>query len=579
MLKRNAKLIKLKFLQYLIPSILTSLALQVGNIVDTILVGNILGPDVMSAVQIGGTILLLIQIPGYMLGIGGSVAVGNLLGKRDSEGAEKVFSVSMTATVISGLVLMLISLFSGKLALMLAGDNSLTADVAAVIQTTFLGAPLIGIAVQMINYMAVDNHPKLSTAYVVLSNVINLTADYILLKYTSLGARGAVLSTLIGYTAAFAVIILYIRSPGRMLRFVDPFKGTGSMLKLAVITGIPSMLAIICEIIRNWTMNVIIINYAGETAVAVYTICLNLVLLCELFLGGITGTMSTIGGVLYGEKDYFGVRSLSKNIITFSYILLAVLVTLLFIFTRQAAALFGIQSSELMDMSVAALRIFIFCLPFYSLNHFMTIYFQTTEKPWISNIITIPEYCGVLLPSVMISVIIAKTFGDNPLNAIMTAFVADELITVLASVAIVKLKYKKDLFILSENNVNEILDISVSPELDEAVKVAQDITEFCDGKLDKSHVNRIAVAAEEMTVNTIKHGGKYISSIDIMLCLTNESALIRFRDNGTPFDPTEYSYDSEDYKFGEIEVMLKLADKVTYMRMLDFNNTIIEIKR
>ncbi|MGN1086514.1 MAG: MATE family efflux transporter, partial [Porcipelethomonas sp.] len=283
--------------------------------------------------------------------------------------------------------------------------------------------------------------------------------------------------------------------------------------------------------------------------------------------------------VLYGEKDFFGVRSLSKNIIAFSYILLTVLLTLLFIFTRQAAALFGIQSEELMNMSVTALRIFIFCLPFYSFNRFMTVYFQTTEKTCISNLINILEYCGVLLPSVMIAVVAAKALGVNLLNAIMTAFVTSELITVLLVMIIVKLKYRKGLFILPENNSEEVLDISVSPELDEAVKVAQDIAEFCEGKLDKSHTNRIAVAAEEMTVNTIKHGDKYVKSIDIMLRLTDEFALVRFRDNGTPFDPTEYSYDSEDYKFGEIDVMLKLADKVTYMRMLDFNNTIIEIKR
>ena len=103
MLKRNAKLIRTKFIQYLIPSIMTTVALQAGNIVDTILVGNILGSEVMSAVQISSTILLFIQIPGYMLGIGGSIAVGNLLGKRDTEGAGQVFSATFTTTVIFGL--------------------------------------------------------------------------------------------------------------------------------------------------------------------------------------------------------------------------------------------------------------------------------------------------------------------------------------------------------------------------------------------------------------------------------------------------------------------------------------------
>jgi Na+-driven multidrug efflux pump len=75
MLKRNEKLVRTKLLQYLAPAIMTNLALQVGNIVDTILVGNILGTNAMSAVQISGTILLAIQIPGWMLAVGGSIVV------------------------------------------------------------------------------------------------------------------------------------------------------------------------------------------------------------------------------------------------------------------------------------------------------------------------------------------------------------------------------------------------------------------------------------------------------------------------------------------------------------------------
>ena len=63
MLKRNETLIKKKLWQYLIPSIMTNMAMQIGNVVDTILVGNILGKEAMSSVQIGSTVLLLIQIP------------------------------------------------------------------------------------------------------------------------------------------------------------------------------------------------------------------------------------------------------------------------------------------------------------------------------------------------------------------------------------------------------------------------------------------------------------------------------------------------------------------------------------
>lgn len=579
MLKRNAKLIRAKFIQYLIPSIMTTVALQVGNIVDTILVGNILGSEVMSAVQISSTILLFIQIPGYMLGIGGSIAVGNLLGKRDREGARKVFSATMTATIISGLAIMLLSLFSGQIAVLLAGESSLTEDVASVIRIMFLGAPLIGIALQMMNYMAVDNHPRVATAYVVLSNVINLISDYLLLSFTPLGAKGAILSTLIGYFLALFALIPYIRSKKRMLKFVNPFRGTGKMLKLAAVTGLPTMLAVICEMLRNLVMNIIIINNIGEAAVAVYTVCLNVILICELVLGGVIGPMSTIGGVLYGEKDYFGIKSLSKNIIKLIYILLAVLMAVLLIFTSGAAAIFGIADGELLDMTVSALRIFVLCLPFYAFNRFMTIYYQTTEKTAVSNLITVLQYCGALLPCALAAVALSRAAGFDCLNAIMAAFIASELLTALAAVITVKLKYKRGLFILPEIADEDVLDISVSPELEQAASVSREISRFCEGKLDAHRANRLAVAAEEMLVNTIKHGGKSVRSIDIMLCFTDEAALLRFRDNGMPFNPADYSFDSDGYKFGEIEVMLKLTDSVNYMRMLDLNNTTFEIKR
>ena len=46
-MERNEKLIKTKLWQYLLPSIMMTAALQLGNIVDTMLVGNILGANII----------------------------------------------------------------------------------------------------------------------------------------------------------------------------------------------------------------------------------------------------------------------------------------------------------------------------------------------------------------------------------------------------------------------------------------------------------------------------------------------------------------------------------------------------
>lgn len=577
MLKRNETLIKTKLWQYLIPSIMTNMALQLGNVVDTILVGNILGAEAMSAVQVGGTIMLLIQIPGYMLGIGGSIVAGIRLGKRDVKGAGEVFSGCLWATLLSGVLLMLCALGAGPIALALTGGSRILApEVASVVRMTFLGTPVIGLALLMINFMAVDNNPALATVYVVISNVVNLISDYVLLKYTPIGAAGSVVSTVLGYGLALVVVYFYARSPKRMLRLSRSFRG----LWVAVATGVPALLSIVCEMIRNSTMNVLILRLIGEDAVAIYTICLNLVMICELFLGGIIEAMNKIGGVIYGERDYFGIRSLSKNILRYSYAMLAVLMLLLFLFTRQAAMIFGIDDPALLAGAEPALHIFLLALPAYVLNRFLIAYYQTTEKTAYSNLITVLEYCGALLPAVFLAVWLFRLLGAEPLNGVMLGLVAGELLTALAVVLTVRLRNPgQGLLCLPRETPEDVLDLSIHVNVEEVGRIPREILAFCDGKLESTQAHCIAVAAEEMAANTITYGGKSLTSIDVMLCLTEDTVLLRLRDNGIPFDPTDYSFDGDEYEYSGIELVRRLTSRIGYLRLLDMNNTTLEIDR
>ena len=537
-LKRNEKLIRTKLLKYLAPAIMTNLALQVGNIVDMIMVGNILGTNEMSAVQISGTILLVIQIPGWMLGVGGSIVVGNCLGKRDLEGASKVFSSCLFAVFVSDAALMLCSLFAGPIArLLTAGDGVLTADVTSVIRVMFLGTPVVGICLLMMNIMAVDNNPVMSTVYVVISNVVNLVFDYVLLSFTDIGPAGSFISSILGYGIAFAVFPFYIRSPKRMLKLTNPVRKTWAYFSLALSTGVPACLSIICEMVRNSTMNVMILKFIGENGVAIYTICLNIILIVELLAGGIIGAIEKIGGVIYGEKDYFGMRSVTKNILTYSYTLLAVLMLILFIFTRQAAGMFGIHDEALMLSAQCALRIFILALPGYLFNRFFISYYATTEHSGYANMITILEYCGVLLPAVFICSLIARRTGADTLNFMMCGLVAGEVITAAVTVLVVKLGNRDKGILLLPERKEEVLDFSVAPSLDETSLIPREIISFCKDKVEKTRAHQMAVAVEEMAVNTILYGGRSLSSIDVMMSVSDEELVLRQRDDGIPFDP------------------------------------------
>ena len=210
---RNNRLLNHKLNKYIIPGIMMSLALQLGNIVDTIFVSNLISVDAMSAVTMSLPVETVVQLTGYCLGIGGSIAVGNMLGRRDKESASKLFSATFLVTLVVGLIFSLCAFPTAEpIARMLVPGGSILTDYTRdYIRISMLGAPVIGIGLMMVNYLGVENHPELASTYLVLANVINLVLDYIFLRFTPLGITGASLSTVLGFLFAMFVFLFYVR--------------------------------------------------------------------------------------------------------------------------------------------------------------------------------------------------------------------------------------------------------------------------------------------------------------------------------------------------------------------------------
>lgn len=96
-MERNAYLIHRKIHQYILPGVLMTVAMQLGNVVDGMIVGNILGPKAMAAIELSMPVLLLLQMPALTLAMGGAAEAAVLLGKRKLGEAGGVFSASLAA--------------------------------------------------------------------------------------------------------------------------------------------------------------------------------------------------------------------------------------------------------------------------------------------------------------------------------------------------------------------------------------------------------------------------------------------------------------------------------------------------
>lgn len=577
--KRNNRLLNAKLNKYIIPGIMMSLALQLGNIVDTIFVSNLIGVEAMSAVTMSLPVETVVQLVGYCLGIGGSIAAGIMLGKRDKEGASKLFSATFIVTLLVGIIFSVSALFTAEpiARLLVSGEGNLMHYTRDYIRVSMLGAPVIGIGLMMVSYLGAENHPELSSAYLIAANVINLVLDYIFLRFTPLGITGASLSTVLGFLAAMVIFIFYIRSDKRNLSLVFLKARDFVIIKEAVVTGIPMLIFMAANFVKALGLNTIIMNLIGEDGMAVFTVCDNVLLIVEMLTGGIIGVIPNVAGILFGEKDYVGIRVLCKKMLKYSYMVLAVVFICVMVFTEQITILFGSSGGELGRQMVDSLRIFALCVVPYLWNKFMVSYYESIEETAIASFVTFLQNAIVVLPATLAGILIWRQIDGIGIDGIAVGFVVTEVVTAIAAYVFRKIKHKGSTFyIVPDKNPGINLDFSIKSTMDEAQDVNKKIIEFCrENNISAKKANLAAVCAEEMTVNIIKFGGKTSNWIDINLCIEDDTCNLRIRDNGVNFNPLEYSYDSEDFDIHGIELVKKISTSMNYIRVIDMNNTVI----
>ena len=314
-LQRNDILIKRKFNSYLVPGVMMAVAMQLGNIIDCIFVSLWIDLDGLSAMSLSMPVLLLMQAVGLTIGGGCAAIISVMLGKRQIDRASEVVSASIFAVFTLSLVFSLLAPFVVRpLSSLLTPSPTLERMLEDYLFPFMLFIPFLNLSIVISNVVTVDNCPKLGAACFIIANVVNLGTEYYFLNYTGLGMKGAALSTVIGYAAGLLVVIPYMRSPRRMLTpsIRKAFSGF-SMLGQVIRTGIPQTSLLAVRFLQFLTVNTMIQIILGPDYLSIYAVCMNAVTIVRLFIDGVIGLIQTVAGVLFGEKDYYGIRTLVRR--------------------------------------------------------------------------------------------------------------------------------------------------------------------------------------------------------------------------------------------------------------------------
>ncbi len=583
MLKRNAKLINKKFYQYLIPSILTIFAMQIASLLDGIIVGNLLGNDALTATSLVLPILYIVQTPGLALGVGGSIVVGILLGKRDVVKANKAFSACLIyGVLIASIFAALAPAISMPLATLFS--SSLVDYSYQYIFIYLVTDPIITISVLIASFMMVDNNPKLSSFFYIFSMAIKIGSMFLFILVFQMGMYGAALSTGFGYLVGLLSIIVYVKSNKRLLKFTLKIKGTFGDLKEALKASSATAINLILTAIQMCIINIIISNVLTDGLdIIIFGLVANMVFVFDLFSGGILGLIPTICGILYGEKDIYSLKAVVRKIYILNIIITALLTVLVLIIPNVYSMMFGFQTEDQYELERTAFMIRIYLISFlpYEINKFSTNYYPSIEK-------NVPSYVTVFLRELIlvIPLNIALVYTNGLFGYVLAQALTEGLTVIITYIFVIlygKIKNKGRGIFLFEKYDFDSYDISLDNDINNAAVISKEITDFALAHGASNHSAQIiGLASEEFVANIISYGYKINKEnyIDVNLKIIDDNMVLRIRDDGMPFDPTKYDVDDGiEYSTSGINMINKLTNKISYMRVLSLNNTVIEMSK
>ena len=244
------------------------------------------------------------------------------------------------------------------------------------------------------------------------------------------------------------------------------------------------------------------------------------------------------------------------------------------------STVFGFDVPKYQERANFIIRIFVFTFIPYELNIFNMNYYPSIER-------NSPSYVTVLLREalIVIPVTVALVYTKG-LEGYAIAQIITEVSTLIITYSFVLIysKYKnigKGIFMIPKLDY-ESYDISIDNNIDNVAIVSKEIADFAiNNKIDNRNAQMIALAAEEMISNIIVYGydSHKQNFIDINFKIISDKIVLRIRDDGVPFDPTKYDFDNnENYSTMGIKMVLDLTDNMQYMRIINLNNTTIEIK-
>ena len=309
------------------PTLLSNVFQQFYNLADTAIAGHILGDNALVAIGASSTVNSLVLSFAWGLNGGFGIIIAQCFGAKDFKKLKKSVAISLSINVLFSLIVCIFSIFMSRPMLQALNTPAARLNEA----NSYISVILVFIIVPMLyNLEAVIlrslGDSKTPLYFLIFSSVLNIILDYVLIKFTQMGVKGAAVATDMAQLLSLILCFVVILKNFKIIRLKkNDFHFSASLFKnmmsagmaMAVMNSIFSIGSIIMQGSINALGEDVIAAHLGSRKVAEMFMqpLVTIGTACSTFVGQNYGALKI--GRIKASIKYSTIYSLIWSVFTF----------------------------------------------------------------------------------------------------------------------------------------------------------------------------------------------------------------------------------------------------------------------
>lgn len=387
--------------QYALPAIVAMLASSLYNMVDSIFIGQGVGPIAISGLAITFPFMNLTGAFGAAIGVGSSTYLSLKLGQKDYRTAERILGNTLMLNVYVGVALSVVCLLMLDPILRFFGASDATLPYARQYMVIILAGNVVTHTYLGLNaVLRAASKPRQAMNATIFTVVLNTILDPIFIYPwgLGLGISGAAYATILAQVLALCYQARLLGDKRQLIHFSrGTYKLQSQIIKNIIAIGVSPFAMNVCSCIIVIFINNQLVSYGGDLAVGAYGISNKILFVFTMFVLGLNQGMQPIAGYNFGAQRFDRLMRVVK--LTMLSATAVVTVGWCFaMFLPQLCVRLFTTDATLIGIAANALRITGCMFPIVGYQMVTTNFFQCIGKVKVSIFLSLSRQLIFLLP-------------------------------------------------------------------------------------------------------------------------------------------------------------------------------------